>query len=131
MRSLFPLLLASLAAPVAAQPAFPKGPTIQIAMTDHGYVPSMVSLRAGRPYTLRFVNRSGRGHDFTSNAFLGQARVSPRDQYVLRDNKVDLDPGQSATLRIVAPDVHGARFEFHSQHLTDAASGLKGNIYVR
>lgn len=126
----FPILLA-LAAPVAAAPAFPKGPTVQIAMTDHGFVPSTITLRAGRPYTLRFVNRSGRGHDFTANAFLGQTRVSPRDGYLLRANKVDLDPGQSATLAIIAPKVHGARFEFHSQHLTDAASGLKGDIYVR
>jgi len=130
MKFLAPLLVV-LAAPAAAAPAFPMGPTIQIAMTDHGYVPRTITLRAGRPYTLRFVNRSERGHDFTANAFLGQARVSPRDGYLLRHNKVDLDPGQSATLRIVAPQVHGARFEFHSQHLTDAASDLKGDIYVR
>lgn len=131
MKSAVALLMIAAAAPAVAQPAFPKGPTIRIAMTDHGYVPSNVTLRAGRPYTLRFVNQSGRGHDFTSNSFLGMARVSPRDQYNLRNNKVDLDPGQSATLHIIAPDVHGARYEFHSQHLTDAASGLKGFIYVR
>lgn len=129
---LFPAacLALSLVAPVAAAP-FRGGRTVQIVMTDHGFRPSTVVLNAGQSYTLRFINSSGRGHDFTSNAFLGAARVSPRDQYVLRHNKVDLDPGQSATLHIVAPRVHGARFEFHSQHLTDAASDMKGNIYVR
>ncbi len=122
------LFAAAAAATLAARPA-PH--TVTIRMTDHGFSPATVVLKAGGRYTLRFVNGSGRGHDFTANAFLGAARVEPRDQYVLRDNKVDLDPGRSAVLHIVAPKVHGARFEFHSQHLTDAASGLKGNIYVQ
>lgn len=124
------LLLAATPSITQAAP-FQGGRLITVRMTDHGFVPSTVVLRAGQSYRLRFINTSGRGHDFTSNAFLGAARVAPRDGYLLRHNKLDLDPGQSATLHIVAPRVHGARFEFHSQHLTDAASGLKGNIYVQ
>lgn len=132
----FALTLAA-ALPAARFPAhaaladWSKARTIGIAMTDHGFVPARITLKSGAPYVLRFTNRSKRGHDFSAKSFLRVARVEPADGYLVRNDKVDLDPGRSAALRLIAPTTPGARYDFKSAHLTDAASGLKGSIDVK
>ena len=123
------LALAVLAMPVAAIAA-PASRQITVEMTSSGFVPRIITMRPGRPYVMRFVNHSDRGHDFSPGRFFNAARVT-RGGYAIRGNKIDLDPGQSATIRLTAPDTPGARYTFRSHNVADVASGLKGYIYIR
>lgn len=58
-------------APSAAQPA-----TVVVDMWSFGFAPQPIRLAAGRPVTLTFVNRAGRGHDFTARSFFASSAVS-------------------------------------------------------
>lgn len=128
------LALAALAAaPAIAQPApnWNRGTPVAITVDNDRFTPSRITLRAGRPYTLTIRNRSDRKHNFAAKTFFGLARVAPQDSGWVTDNKVDLAPGQTARLRIIAPDTPNAVYDYRSTNLLDAAEKLKGKIYVR
>lgn len=114
----------------AAPPPPPVAARIVIRMTDDGFVPRLINLRHGQHYVFRFINRSNRGHDFEAPDFFHAIQISDRTRFVIRNNKVNLDPGQSATLDFIAPDGPG-RFPFKSTHLGDAASGASGYVVMR
>ncbi len=130
-----PLLavLAGLAAiPAVAQaPAFPKGAPIAITVSNDRFTPQRIVLRSGRPYTLNFRNVSDRAHSFSARTFFKIARVNPADQNAVAENKVELKPGQSARVRIVAPSTPNAVYDFRSLQIADAGENMKGTILVR
>ena len=61
------LLLAS------ASPAQPAAQTISL--YSYGFKPGPIALQAGRPVTLKFVNTSTKGHDFTAPEFFRASRI--------------------------------------------------------
>src|SRR5688500_10180299 len=85
------------AAPASAQPAPVPAPVQVINLHSYAYSPTPIVLRAGRPVTLHFVNRSGKGHDFTAREFFRSARILsgrvPRGE-------IDLRGGQSASVTL-------------------------------
>ena len=115
----------------ARAPAFTTGAPIRITMTNDGFVPARITLRNGADYVLQIRNRSDRAHNFSAPPFFKYARVAPRDSAWVANNRVELKPGERATLHIVAPDTPGARYDFRSTRIEDAASGMKGEIFVR
>jgi uncharacterized cupredoxin-like copper-binding protein len=127
------LLAALLAAtPALAQaPDWSKGTPVGIVMTNQGFTPARIVLKNGAPYALHFRNRSDRTHSFSAPPFFRLARVAPRDAAWVAHNEVSLKPGQSATLHIIAPDTPGARYEYRSTRIADAASKMKGAIFVK
>ena len=127
MKMLPALVALALPAAVAAAPA-PRNVTVE--MTNDGFVPRLIYLRPGRLYAMRFTNPSDRTHDFSPGPFFAASRVT-RGGYAIRGNKVELAPGEAATIRLTAPNRPGARFAFRSTKIEDAASGLKGYIYIR
>jgi FtsP/CotA-like multicopper oxidase with cupredoxin domain len=134
MKLLAPFALAALlAAPATAAPQrnWNRGTPITITVNNDRFIPDRITLRRGQPYVLTIRNASNRKHNFAARQFFGFARVAPRDSGWVTDNKVDLAPGQRATLRIVAPDTPNAVYDFRSTNLLDAAEKLKGTIYVR
>ena len=56
--------------PAAAQPA-----AVTIYVWSFSYAPRPIYLRAGRPVTLTFVNRSGSSHDFVARSFFANSRI--------------------------------------------------------
>jgi hypothetical protein len=124
---------AALAAPAAAQAPinWSRGTPVTVTMTNRGFVPERLQMRAGRQYILTIRNPSSRGHTFASKEFFGLARVAPRDGRWLPRNEVELKPGQRATLHLVAPTTPGAQYEFRSTRVADAGTKYKGAIYVR
>jgi hypothetical protein len=130
------LALAALPA-VAATPKKPapinwkNGTPTSVTMTDKGYAPRRLVMRSGGQYVLRLHNPSDRAHTFAAKEFFAQARVSPADQAWIPENEVVLKPGQSATLRLIAPTTPRALYTFKSTRIADAASNFKGEIVVR
>ena len=128
------LILTALAitAPAAAQkPNWTKGAAITITMTNHGFLPERIVMKQKATYILHFRNQSDRTHNFSAPTFFKIARVSPADQAWVTKNEVELRPGQAATVHIIAPDTPSARYEYRSTRIEDAASKMKGAIYVR
>jgi plastocyanin len=126
------LALAGFAGGAAAQkgPAWGSGKTVAITVTNDGFAPARIVLKSGRHYTLRFHNASNRGHNFSAQKFFDIARVAPRDARLVHDDEVNLDAGQVATVRIIAPDTPGAAFTYRSTVLADAGRKMKGDIYI-
>jgi len=116
--------------PAAAAPRRPQVTWLTVSMTDHGFRPRLINLRHGARYAIRFVNGSSRGHDFTAPDFFRTAQLDRDSAEKVLDHKIDLDPGEAATIRFTAPQGPG-RFPFKSTHLTDAASGLSGYVLIR
>lgn len=117
----------------AAAPAqnWAKGTPLSVTVTNDRFAPAQLTMKSGGQYILRLRNASDRKHNFSAPAFFKYARVSPADGRLISDNKVDLEPGQSATLHLVAPDTPNSHYEFRSTNLADAAEKLKGDILVR
>lgn len=124
---------AGLIAPAAAQTAaaWNRGTPLTLTMTNRGYVPARLVLRAGRHYVLRIRNPSDRGHTFSAKSFFELARIAPRDAGWVARNDVVLKPGQSATLHLIAPTTPGALYPFRSTRVADAGTKYKGDIIVR
>ena len=105
--------------PAAAQPSAQT-----IVLYSHGYSPNPIQLRAGRPVTLTFVNRSGKGHDFTARSFFANSRIlSGR----VDDGEVGMGPGQSRTVTLVPI---AGRYKVHCSHFLHKQLGMKGTIIV-
>src|SRR6185503_17247766 len=98
-------MLVSRVAAVAALSFFLLGaspvataPVQVINLVSYYYAPTPIVLRAGQPVTLQFVNRAGKGHDFTATRFFRSARIlSGR----VEDGEVELRPGQIANVTLI------------------------------
>ena len=114
-----PLLLC--AGPAATQPTQPQS----IALYSYGYGPNPIVLTAGRPVTLTFVNRSGKGHDFTAKSFFGASRILAGR---VSGSEVDLGPGQSQSVTLVPAAGH---YKVHCGRPFHSMLGMRANIVVR
>ena len=112
-----------LAATASAQPA--AGPAYTIALYSYGYQPNPIVLQAGRPVTLTFVNRSGKGHDFTAAKFFASSRITSGSA---RGGEIDLGPGQSRSVTLVPA---AGRYGVHCGHPFHKVLGMRGDIIVR
>ncbi len=131
-RPLAALLLATPAIATAqALPNWNKGTPVNITVSNARFSPARIILRSGEHYILRIRNVSDRRHNLSAPEFFTAARVAPQDSGWVTDDKVDLKPGQSARLRIVAPTTRNAVYAFRSTNLLDAAGGMKGQFVVR
>jgi uncharacterized cupredoxin-like copper-binding protein len=124
-------LLATAAPAAPAKPNWTRGTPLSVTMTNKGYSPRRIVMRAGGQYVLHFHNPSDRTHDFTAPDFFGQARVSPRDQGIIPRNRVELKPGTSTSLHLIAPTTRRSVYAFKSERIADAASNFKGEIVVQ
>lgn len=111
--------------PLGAAQAQPTAPVQVINLQSYAYLPTPIRLRAGAPVTLQFVNRSGKGHDFTAREFFRAARIlSGR----VADGEVDLRGGQSASVTLIpAP----GRYPVHCGRPFHKMMGMRSTIIVQ
>ena len=112
-----------LAATASAQPAVDPAQTIDL--YTYGYRPNPIVLRAGRPVTLTFVNRAGKGHDFTAKKFFAASRILSGNA---AGGEVDLGPGQSRSVTLIPA---AGRYGVHCGHPFHKMLGMRGDIVVR
>ena len=106
-------------APAAAQPA-----AVTIAMWSYDYAPKPIHLRAGRPVTLTFVNRSNNGHDFTARTFFAYSRILSG---AAPEGKIGMGPGQSRT---ITPVPRAGTYQVHCSHFLHKQFGMTDVIVV-
>ena len=123
MRPTFLLAAAALAAgPTAAQPT----PPVQtVALFSYGYAPQVISLVAGRPVTLQFINRSRNGHDFTAREFFRSSRILAGRA---DGGEVELRGGRNASVTLIPAR---GRYPVHCSHTFHKMFGMQGKIIVQ
>lgn len=114
------VLALSVAAPAAAQPA-----TVRIAVWSFGFSPQPIQLRAGRPVTMVFENRSGSGHDFTAPAFFRQATITAGS---VKDGEIELKPHETRTVTLIPAR---GTYQAHCSHFLHKQLGMSAYIYVQ
>ena len=107
------------AAPAAAQPAAQI-----INLSSFAYAPHPIQLRAGRPVTLTFVNRSNSGHDFTARNFFANARILAG---AAPGVKVRLGPGRTQSITLVP---RAGAYSVHCSHFLHSQMGMRTQIFV-
>ena len=122
-------MLASRLAAVAAISLVVGSPTTAqpvqtVTLYSYGYSPDVLQLRAGRPVTLTFVNRSNSGHDFTARSFFANSRIVSGQ---VRNGEVGMGPGQSRTVTLVP---RAGRYKVHCGQFLHKQFGMKGTIIV-
>ena len=105
-----------------AQPATPVQ-TIQL--YSYGYNPDPIILDAGKRVTLNFVNRAGKGHDFTAPRFFSSSKIVAGN---VGKGEVDLGAGQSASVTLVPT---AGRYKVHCGKPFHKVMGMRGDIVVR
>lgn len=110
---------------LGASPAVERAPVRVIYVQSYAYAPSPIRLQAGRPVTLQFVNRSGKGHDFTARKFFRSARIlSGR----VGDGEIDLGAGQGTRVTLIPAT---GRYPVHCGRPFHKALGMRSEILVQ
>ena len=115
----FALLLAAAAAVLGASPA-PGPAPVTVNLSSFRYAPEVIRLVHGRPYVLRLVNSSSRGHNFVAPAFMTAAGLGR--------NGVEV-PGNSAVDVALTAPARGT-YKVKCTHFGHAMLGMRGSIVV-
>ena len=117
---LFAATALSLAIPASAQT-----PMQVIELSSFAYAPRTISLVAGKPVTLTFVNRSRDGHDFTARRFFSRSRIVSGSA---AGGEIELKGGQSRSVTLIPA---AGRYPVHCGHFLHKQFGMTGTILVR
>lgn len=105
----------------AASPA----PVRQIQLYSYGYSPAPIVLAAGQPVTLQFVNRAGKGHEFSAHAFFAASRILAGS---VKDGEVELRGGESASVTVIPAR---GTYKVHCGHPFHSMLGMHTELIVR
>lgn len=107
------------AVPASAQPA-----SVTVYVWSFNFLPKPLHLAAGAPVTLRFVNRSGSGHDFTAHAFFANAQIRAG---AAPEGEIELRPYETKTITLVP---RAGVYEAHCSHFFHKQMGMSDQIIV-
>ena len=117
---------AAAAASTSSSAQAPAAQVQQILLYSYGYTPSPIVLAAGKPVTLTFVNRAGKGHDFTAPKFFASSRILAG--HVARGEEIDLNGGQSASVTLIPA---AGEYRVRCTRPFHTLLGMTGKIIVR
>jgi len=100
-------------------------PVQTVQLYSYGYGPDPIVLSAGKPVTLNFVNRAGKGHDFTAPKFFTSSKIVAGN---VAGGEVDLYGGESASVTLVPS---AGRYKVHCGKPFHKMLGMSGDIIVR
>jgi plastocyanin len=112
-------LCVALGAPAAGQPAAQR-----IVVWSFGLSPQPLQLRAGRPVTLTFENRSSSSHDFTAKGFFASSRIVAGSA---PDGEIELRPHESKTITLIP---RAGMWKAHCSHFLHSTLGMTDTIVV-
>ena len=118
------IILGAFALAVADPTAGANPPIVTITLDNYSFLPAPITLAAGQPVRLSFVNRSGRRHDFTAPEFFANAQIlagaAPR-------GRVDVAAGGRATVDLIPAK---GQYKVHCAKFTHGMRGMKTTIIV-
>ena len=113
------LMALATTSPAAAQPS-----TQIITLDSYRFSPEPIHLKAGQPVTLNFINRSGKGHDFTARSFFANSRITGGSA---PNGEIELKGHQSKTVTLVP---RAGTYGVHCSHFLHSSFGMKAQIIV-
>jgi plastocyanin len=118
------------AAPGSAQQST-EGPaqTVTVELSSFKFTPATLTLERGRHYTIRFVNTSSGGHDFSAASFFAASTIAPEDRAKVSGGQVELSGGDTVDVSLV-PNKDGT-YKIRCTHFMHGILGMKGTIVVR
>lgn len=118
------LVTLAMAAPTSAQnPA-----RVEIALANFNFTPSTITLKAGQPVALHFVNNGSGGHDFTAPEFFKAATMDAATRTKLgKRGRIDLSAGESAEVTLTP---RAGTYKVKCGHFLHAGFGMTGTITV-
>jgi plastocyanin len=122
---MFGFRLLAAAAPLLAIPASAQAPVQTIELSSFAYTPRTITLAAGKPVTLAFVNRSRDAHDFTARNFFARSRIVSGSA---PGGEIELKGGQSRSVTLIPA---AGRYKVHCGHFLHRQFGMAGTILVR
>jgi plastocyanin len=122
--SRFPLAAAAALSVAFAGPAPAQPSSLTIQVYSYGFLPHPIRLAAGRPVTLRFVNSSGSGHDFTAKSFFAYSKVTSGSA---PDGEIELDPHETKTITLIP---RAGTYHAHCSHFFHKQLGMSDEIIV-
>ena len=120
-RLLFVALLTASTSAIGAD----RFPVQTIELQNFSYTPQAISLAAGKPVTLTFVNRAKGSHDFTAKSFFSHARILSGSA---AKGEIELKSGQSQSITLVPA---AGRYKTHCSHFMHKQFGMTGEILVQ
>jgi plastocyanin len=121
MRLLFVPALAIL--PSAAVAAAPPVQTIEL--YSYGFKPAPITLSAGSEVTLKFVNSSTKGHDFTAPEFFAASRIVSGS---VEKGEVDVRGGETKSVTLVPA---AGTYKVHCGRMFHSTFGMHTTLVVR
>ena len=100
-------------------------PVQTVQLYSYGYNPDPIVLEAGKRVMLNFVNRAGKGHEFTAPRFFGSSKIIAGN---VGKGEVELRAGQSASITLVPT---AGRYKVHCGKPFHKVMGMRGDIIVR
>lgn len=116
--------------PILASPSvdFSHAEAVEVALSSFKFTPEELQLTAGKPYLLKFEDTAAGEHDFTAPEFFAAAQVHPDDSSRIADGQVELEGGESASIRLVPGK---GEYKIVCTHFGHSALGMTGKIVVR
>ena len=105
--------------------AISQAPVKMVELSSFAFAPRTITLAAGKPVSLTFVNRSRDAHDFTAKRFFASAKVIGGSAV---NGEIELKGGQSRTITLVPV---AGRYSVHCGHFMHKQFGMRGEIVVR
>jgi uncharacterized cupredoxin-like copper-binding protein len=101
---------------------------VEITLANFSFTPSAITLKAGQPVTLHFVNAGSGGHDFTAPQFFKAASMDAATRTRLgKKGRLELDPGTSADITLTPK---AGTYKVKCGHFLHAGLGMTGKITV-
>lgn len=123
------VIACGLAVATAQAPDWNGAQRVDIVMRNFKFEPGTITLEHGGRYLLHFSNQASGGHDFAAKRFFAASTIAPSDQAAVKDGVVELEGGDAADVRLVAPPP--GRYAVHCSHFMHSTFGMKGEIVVR
>ena len=105
-----------------------KAETVEIDLDSYSFTPKALHLKRGMAYTLHFVNKSSKGHNFDAPKLFAALSVAPEDQSKVDNGKVEVGDGQSVDIKAVA-NTPGS-YKFECSHFLHASFGMTGDAVI-
>jgi plastocyanin len=118
-------VVTALAAAVVAPASAQRSASVQtVQVWSFGFAPKPLHLAAGRPVTLRFVNLSGSGHDFTARSFFAYSRIVAGSA---PEGEIELRPHESKSITLIP---RAGVYQAHCSHFFHEPLGMHDTIIV-
>jgi len=105
-----------------------KAETIEIDLDSYSFTPKSLHLKQGGAYTLHFVNKASKSHDFTAPEFFSALTVAPGDVAKVAEGEVELGSGESVDVKAVANKP--GKYSVKCSKFLHASFGMTGEAVI-